>query len=372
MSSIAANGADRVALAFSSLRVGGIQRVMLALATGFLAKGLRVDLLVVDAAGELQPAVPDGARVINLEARRSRNALPRLVGYLRRERPRAMLASQTPLNVLTIAARMLAGGRTRIVASEHVDLGAVLRHAGTWKERLFPLAARLCYQRADGLVVVSHATAARFAETTGLPLSLMTVIHNPVVTPDLLAQASLPVDHPWFAAGEPPVVLSAGRLTRQKDHETLLRAFALVRQKVPARLLILGEGEERANLDASIDRLGIRSDAALHGFAPNPFAYMARARLFVLSSRWEGFGNVLVETMACGTPVVSTDCPSGPAEILQGGSFGPLATVGDPRSLADAMLRALGCPPAPAILRRRAMEFSSERAVGRYLDIMLS
>ena len=363
--------ATRVALVFSSLRGGGIQRVMLNLAEGFLARGLQVDLVIVDARGELEPAVPREARVIDLRARRSIYALRSLVGYLRRQRPQAILSSQTHLNLLTIAARSLSRVPARVVVSEHVALDAVLRNGATWKERLFPLGARLCYRMADSLVVVSHATAARFAGATGLPLNLATIIHNPVVTPDLFAQAAMPVDHAWFGSGEPPVILAAGRLTRQKDHETLLRAFALLRQSTPARLLILGEGEERNNLEALIDRLGIRPDVQLQGFVLNPFAHMARARLFVLSSQWEGFGNVLVEAMACGAPVVSTDCPSGPAEILQSGLFGRLAAVGDPRSLADAMLQTLRSPLAPAILRKRALEFTSDRAVQGYLNTML-
>jgi glycosyltransferase involved in cell wall biosynthesis len=361
----------RVAFAFSSLRGGGIQRVMLTLAAGFLARGFKVDLLIVDPRGELESAVPSDARIVDLRARRSLHALPALARYLRRERPAAALASQTPLNLLTLLARRLAGVPTRLVLSEHIDLDAVLQHAATWKERLFPVGARWFYPKADALVVVSRGAAARFAQATGLSPSLATVIYNPVVTPALFEQAAVPLDHPWLAGGGPPVIVSAGRLTRQKDHDTLLRAFALVRQRRRARLLLLGEGEERANLEALGDQLGIRSDVQLPGFVANPFAYMARARLFVLSSRWEGFGNVLVEAMACGVPVVSTDCPSGPAEILQDGVFGRLAAVGDSRSLADAMLQTLQEPSAPARARQRALEFSVERAVEHYLRVML-
>jgi glycosyltransferase involved in cell wall biosynthesis len=291
---------------------------------------------------------------------------------MRRERPVAVLASQTHLNILTLVARAIGGVGSRVVVSEHVALDAVLRHAATWKERLFPIGARLCYTRAHALVVVCHATAARFCDTTGLPSSLATVIYNPVVTPELLALASEPVDHPWLSDSDMPVVLSAGRLTPQKDHATLLRAFALVRQATPARLLILGEGGERRNLEALIDELGIRCDVQLPGFALNPFAYMSRARLFVLSSRWEGFANVLVEALACGVPVVSTDCPSGPAEILQDGAIGRLVAVADAPALAAAMLQTLRCPPDPDVLRRRAGEFSRDRAVERYLGVMLS
>jgi glycosyltransferase involved in cell wall biosynthesis len=363
-------GAGRLALVFSSLRGGGIQRVMLTLAEGFLAKGLEVDLVIVNARGELEPLVPPHARIVDLRARRSTYALPGLVAYLRRQRPAAVLASQTHINLLTLAARGLSRVPTRVVVSEHVALDAVLRHAATWRERLFPVGARWYYGRAEGIVVVSQATAARFAEATGLPAGMTTIIYNPVVTPDLLTQAAAPVDHPWFAPGELPVILSAGRLTRQKDHATLLRAFALARRTIRARLLILGEGEQRTHLEALIDRLELRSDVQLKGFVLNPFAYMARARLFVLASRWEGFGNVLVEAMACGTPVVSTDCPSGPAEILQGGARGTLVPVGDHRALAEAMVRTLHHPPA-ASGRSRALDFSSDRAVQRYLDTLL-
>ena len=364
-------GSGRVALVFSSLRGAGVQRVAVTLAEGFLGRGLRVDLVIVNAHGELRPVVPQAARVIDLGARRAVYALPALVRYLRRERPDAVLVSQTHINLVTLAAAALARVGSRVVVSEHVALDAVLRHAATWKERLFPLCARLFYPRADGVVAVCHATAARFAAATGLAPGRLTVIYNPVVTPELLAQAAAPVDHPWFADGEPPVILSVGRLTRQKDHETLLRAFALVRARVPCRLLILGEGEERQNLDTLIDQLGLRSDAQLQGFALNPHAYMARARLFVLSSRWEGLANVLVEAMACGVPVVSTDCPSGPAEVLQDGACGRLAAVGDPQSLAEAMLHTLRCPPAASLLQARAQQFSADLAVERYLQVLL-
>jgi glycosyltransferase involved in cell wall biosynthesis len=197
------------------------------------------------------------------------------------------------------------------------------------------------------------------------------VIHNPVVTPGLLAQATARLDHPWFAPGQPPVILSAGRLTRQKDHETLVRGFALLRERTPARLIILGEGEERGNLERLTGQLSLRADVQLPGFTLNPFAYMARARLFVLSSRWEGFGNVLAEAMACGAPVVSTDCPSGPAEILQNGVFGRLSPVGDAPALASAMLEALTLPPDPDLLKTRALQFAPDHAVQQYLDALL-
>ena len=360
----------RVALVFSSLGGGGIQRVMLNLAEGFLADGLVVDLVVVDASGELATHVPPGATVVNLQAGRALRALPALARYLRAHRPSAVLSSQTHVNLVAIAARALARVPVRLVVSEHIAMDEAARHARTWKERAFPLVARLSYRFADRTIVVSQDAADRFADATGLPRARVTVIENPVVTPRLPVDAALPVHHPWLTEAACPVILTAGRLTPQKDHETLLRAFARLRERMDARLIVLGEGPERTRLEQLLRQQGLESDVALPGFVANPFAYMARARLFVLSSRWEGFGNVLVEAMACGTPVVSTDCPSGPAEILDRGRVGPLVPVGDVGALAAAMERVLRASPDGAALRARAALYSLDRAVTRYRDVM--
>jgi glycosyltransferase involved in cell wall biosynthesis len=364
------NRGRRIALVFSSLGGGGIQRVMLNLAEGFLAGGLVVDLVVVDASGELAALVPAGATVVNLQARRAVRAVPALVRYLRVHRPSAVLSSQTHVNLVAIAARALSRVPARLVVSEHIAMDEAARHARTWKERAFPIAARLSYRFADHTVVVSQDAADRFARATGLPRARLTVIENPVVTPRIPVDAAMPLPHPWFQQGACPVILAAGRLAPQKDHATLIRAFALLRDQTVARLIILGEGGERAGLEQLVRQLGLEASVALPGFVENPFAYMARARLFVLSSRWEGFGNVLVEAMACGTPVLSTDCPSGPAEILDRGRVGPLVPVGNVSALAAAMEHALRVSPDGVALRARASEYSLDRAVARYRDVM--
>ena len=360
----------RIALLFSSFRAGGIERVMLNLAEGFLARGASVDLVVMSARGDLESLVPKGANVVDLESGRALRSLSRIVEYLRNRRPDALLASQTHLNLVAIWARAWARIPVRLIVSEHIAADAAAQN-GSWKERWFPTGARLFYRKADGLVAVSHATADRFAAATGLPRTMARVIYNPIVTPTLIAQATSELDHPWFAQSEPPVILSVGRLTRQKDHETLVRAFALLRKSTPARLVVLGEGAERPNLERLIGRLGLEREVQLPGFVLNPFAYMARAQLFALSSRWEGLPSVLVEAMACGAPVVSTDCPTGPAEILKDGLFGRLTPVGDAEALADAMLRTLKDPPDAGALRARGAEFSRNRAVEQYLDALL-
>jgi glycosyltransferase involved in cell wall biosynthesis len=237
---------------------------------------------------------------------------------------------------------------------------------------------RRTYAQAEAIVAVSNGVADDLARLTGLPRERVRTVYNPVVGPELARLAAEPVDHPWFRPGQSsPVVLGAGRLSGQKDFPTLVRAFARLRATMPARLVILGSAstpeltaKRAGELRALAAEKGLVEEVDLPGFVPNPYAYMARSALFVLSSAFEGFGNVLVEAMATGCPVVSTDCPSGPAEILDGGRHGPLVPVGDDAALAAAMARTLAAPPDPAALRRRAAEFTPERATDAYLEAL--
>jgi glycosyltransferase involved in cell wall biosynthesis len=217
------------------------------------------------------------------------------------------------------------------------------RHETRLSKRLTPFLAKISYPRADAVVAVSEGVAKDLNQVLGLPLAKMDIIYNPCVTPELAAKAQEPLDHPWFAPGEPPVILGVGKLEAQKDFPNLLRAFAQVREIRPARLVILGWGPdaEKQKLDALIQELGIEADVQLPGYITNPYAYMARSALFALSSRWEGLPLVLVEAMAVGLPVVSTDCESGPAEILDHGKYGALVPVGDHQALAQAILEVL-------------------------------
>jgi glycosyltransferase involved in cell wall biosynthesis len=206
------------------------------------------------------------------------------------------------------------------------------------------------------------------AETTGIQRDKIKVVYNPVVSSELFSKSEEPLDHPWFSSGEPPVVLAVGRLTEAKDFPVLIRAFALVRKERPARLIILGEGAERPKLEALVRELGLNEDVIMPGFVDNPYKYMRNATVFVLSSAWEGFGVVLVEAMALGTAIVSTDCPNGPAEILEGGKWGDLVTVGDWRALASAILKRLEQPENERVkmATERAKEFRTESIVTDY------
>ena len=334
----------KVALFLPSLNGGGAERVMLNLAQGFIERGLQVDLVLANAEGPLLTDVPIGVNVVDLSAKRVLYCLPGLIGYLRRERPDALLAAMEHTNLVALWAKKLSGVTTRVVVSVHNIVSQDIANAQNMRAKVIPLLVRIIYPWAYAVVAVSEGVADDLAQLTGLPRNKLQVIYNPAVTPELLVRAEEPLDHPWFQPGEPPVILGAGRLTAQKDFPTLIRAFALVRRKLPARLMILSEGEERPGLEALVQELGLLQDVSLPGFVDNPYKYMKRAGVFVLSSKYEGFGLVLVEAMACGTPVVSTDCPSGPSEILQGGKFGRLVPIQDEDSLAQAILHTLMDP----------------------------
>lgn len=333
-----AETSPHVALFVYSLDGGGAERVMANLACSFVKRGLKVDVVLIKAEGPYLAQLPPEVNVVELKALRVAARVPHLVRYLQRERPTALLSSMHYANEVALWAKRLSGVPTRVVVCEQNNLSRYARYTSRTAERWTPLWTKLFYPWADGIVAASQGVAKDLGQVTGLPLERVRVIYNPVVTPDLAARAKEPVEHPWFAPGEMPVVLGVGRLVGQKDFPTLIRAFAQVRQVRPSRLMILGgNAGSRPVLKALVQELGLESDVAMPGFVDNPYAYMAQAAVFALSSRWEGFGNVIVEAMAVGTPVVSTDCESGPAEILDHGKYGLLVPVGDSQALAAAI-----------------------------------
>lgn len=389
----------RIAMLLPELTAGGCERSTLALAGSFLARGFAVDIAVFRAGGPMASEVPPGVRIVPLAAspgwaarleafmadpggirellrpvllaRKVPGAyrrLPALVRYLRTERPAALIGAFPFENLLAIAARRLAGTDTCIIVTERNTSTRSTRESTKWKRRYLPALLRRQYMMADAIVAVSDGVADRVAALTGLPRERITTIYSPAVGRETLTKAVEPVTHPWFSNDGPPVVLGVGRLVPQKDFPTLIRAFAQVRAERPARLVIVGPGKEdrRDELLALARRLGCGDDVDLPGLSHNPFAYMAQAAVFVLSSRWEGFGRVVAEALACGCPVVSTDCPSGPAEILAGGRYGRLVPVGDHKAMAGAILDTLAQRPDPAPLIARGAEFSVERAAARY------
>ena len=353
-----------------SVAEGGAEKSMLRLAHGLVEKGYAVDLVLARAEGSNLAAVPKGVRIVDFKAARVLSSLPALVSYLRRERPDALLSTLDYANIIALWARRMAGVPSRLVVNEQNTISISSQHSKQRRQHLVPRLVKYFYPWANYIVGNSQGVAADLRLVTGLPASRIQVIYNPVVTVELAEQAKACPGHPWFEEGQPPVLLAVGRLTVQKDFPTLIQAFAHVRRMQPARLLILGEGSERSMLEAYVRELNLEQDVSLHGYVENPYAYMSRASLFVLSSRWEGLPTVLIEALFCGVPVIATDCPSGPREILAEGKYGALTPVQDPAALAATIILALaGRTPHPTTESWRPYELGT--VVNQYLDILV-
>jgi glycosyltransferase involved in cell wall biosynthesis len=359
---------ERLAFFLPDLSDGGAERTMLNLAEGIAARGYSVDLVLVRAEGPYLNEVSDLIRLVSLNAPRVLGSGPALVRYLRRERPIAML-SILHANIIALWARRLAGIPQRVILCEQNNLSSVAGGENDPRWHLFPRLAKWFYPWADGIVAVSTGVADDLAQLIKIPRERIRVIYNPIVTPALFEKASSSLDHPWFQGGEPPVILAVGRLTAQKGFDVLIQAFAQVRKNCPARLVILGEGEERSALEALVRELKLEQDVGMPGFV-NPYPYMAHAAAFVLSSRWEGLPTVLVEAMSLGMPIIATDCPSGPREILMDGKYGVLVPVDNPFALAAAIETTL----TNTVLRppkESWAPFALDSIVDQYINILL-
>ena len=365
------NPEKRIAIFMPSLFGAGGQRSMINLAHGIAECGYAVDLVLAQAEGPFLAEVRRPVRVVDLKASRALTSLPALVRYLRHEQPEAMLSVFGYVNVIALWAWRLAGVRTRLFVNEQNTVSLEAGNASSWRARLTPRLIKRFYPWANGIVVVSHGVRDDLAQLTNISGERITVIYNPsVVRAEVCEKAQASLDHPWLKPDQPPVLLAVGRLQVQKDYPTLIQAFAQVRLTRPVRLLILGDGKERPMLEALIKELGLEQDVSLPGFVMNPYAYMARASLFVLSSRWEGLPTVLIEALCCGIPVVSTDCPSGPQEILRDGQYGELVPVGDADALAQAIETTLeGKRPTPPSESWRPYELKN--VVDQYVNLLL-
>ncbi len=359
----------KIAVFLPALEGGGAERSMLSLAGGIASEGHIVDLVLARATGAYMDEIPDDVHLVDLHCKGTFASLPALAKYLRRERPDGMISALSRANITAILARKLVGVPGRLVVNEQNNLSNWALDANNWRSRLTPRCASLSYRWADALVAVSQGVADDLVDICKIPAKRVEVIFNPGATPEVLRKAALPLEHSWFGEDQPPVLVAVGRLYPQKDFENLLHALARVRQSRDVRLMILGEGPERPKLEALMDRLNLRDDVQLPGFVDNPYQYMSRAAAFVLSSRFEGLPTVLVEAMMCGVPLISTDCPSGPQEILRGGQFGLLVPVGQRERLADAIEQTLdgNCPKTTADSWH---PYTPDAVVSEYLELL--
>jgi glycosyltransferase involved in cell wall biosynthesis len=362
---------NRLAVFVATSGHSGVDRVIHNLVSQLDVWGLGVDLLRIrDHGPYLDTDSMSNVRTIDLGTSHVISSLPSLIAYLRRERPTAMLTDKDRVNRTAILARKLSGVSMRLAVRVGTTVSYNLESRSRFERWQQRTSIRRLYPMADCVLVPSYGVADDLAEYAPIDRGHIRVVRSPIVTADLRTRAREPVDHPWLRAHEVPVVLGVGELGHRKDFATLIRAFALVRRKRPCRLIILGRGRKRGALLALAAELGVGEDVDLAGFHANPYAYMARADLFVLSSRWEGMPVVLVEALALHTPVVATDCPSGPREIVAGSGLGTLVPVGGIEAMAEAIGAWLGTECAEEDFEHAVAGYSVESSARAYLDAL--
>jgi glycosyltransferase involved in cell wall biosynthesis len=347
---------------------GGAEAVSVRLANQLAASGRRVDIIVNQAVGVFRDQVSSEVRIVDLGAGRTIGALLPLVRYLRTNNPSSLIAGLLYNNLLAILARLFSRWRGRLVVCQHNTFSLEARQNS--KDRLFSAIFARAMRSADAIVAVSAGVAQDLAQSAGVERDRIEVIYNPIITEDFEQRAAIDPAHPWLATASDPVFVAVGRLTPQKDYPTLLSALSIARRTVPIRIIILGEGTLLDDLRRQAERLGVHDAVDFVGFKSNPLPYMRRSKGLVLTSTFEGFGNVLAEALACGTPVISTAC-NGPVEVLDHGRHGKLVPIGDASAIADAMLDLLKHPPERAGLVAAADRFRSDLIARQYLAVAL-
>lgn len=360
----------KIAVFFPSMTDGGAERVTLNLIQ-YLAKNYEypIDLVLASATGPFMDQVPDNVRVIDLKAGRVMASLPALIKYLRTERPSVLLSGMDYVNVIALIGAKLSFTGVRTVVCLHINLTAQLANPDIGRGRLIVPFLKVTHRWADVIVGTSKGCGEDFKKVTGVGEKNMEFIYNPVITETLAPKAAEPVDHRWFVEDSPPVILAVGRMAHQKNYGLLVRAFDIVRQTNDVRLLILGDGDKRQEIEKQISELGLDELVDTPGFVINPYSYMAKSAMFVLSSHYEALPAVLIEAMYCGTQLVSTDCPSGPNEILDGGKYGQLVPTDDAEKLAEAMIIALSNKEFKQS-ENACDRFIDANVVDRYLDVL--
>ncbi len=358
-----------VAIYLHDLRGGGVERQSLIIAEEFRRHGADVTLVLHRLRGQLLDQVPAGLRVVDLNSSRTLMDVAGLVRFLRAEEPDILLSNVDLNNVAALLAKAISLSRTKVVICQHNPISSTFVSGENWLYRYIGFSYRMLSPLISRAVAVSAGVAAELGEMAGLPTDRVLTISNPVVGPDFQSRSAEIIDHPWFDQPKQPVFVTAGRLVPQKDHETMIQALALHRRRVNSRLIILGSGPLEASLKALVARLELTESVAFLGFRGNALPYLRQADAFLLSSRCEGFGNVIVEALGCGTPVISTRCEYGPAEILDEGRYGVLVEPRNPSAMASAMdqVATLRDRFPAEMLRRRADEFSYAACASRYM-----
>ncbi|MCB9610258.1 MAG: glycosyltransferase [Polyangiaceae bacterium] len=360
----------KIAIVLPDLRGGGAERLHINLASAWLHAGFDVDFVLLRAHGELMHLLPEGASVRELGVARMRSAVPALRRYLRAARPDVTLVAMWPLTCIGVVAWLASACRGRLFLSDHTQLSVACLEETSTNLATLGLSIRLTYPLASGVVAVSKGVRDDLCQLGGLSTAHVEVVYNPAaIDPGEAPQTTAEADALWGRSGGFRI-LTVGTLKPQKDHATLLHAMAQLPETVDAMLVVLGDGPLRAQLTDLANELGVSHRVMFRGFVDDPTPWLRTADLFVLSSRWEGFANVVVEALSFGVPVVSTNCPSGPSEILEDGRFGDLIPVADPASLSRAILASREKAWDRAALMERARHFSVSTIAQRYLQVM--
>jgi len=363
---------EKFAFFLPSLAGGGAERVIINLCEQLSYEGIAIDLLVSSASGEYLSDLPTSINLIDLGHEKPLHAIPKLISYIRKSRPTAILATITNANIAALIATVLAATKTRCIVREASTLSIEINKSTPFNQIVLPLLVRLLYSRAKCVVAPSNGVARDLSELAKIPLEKISVIPNPIVSPSMLNRAKAPADHPWlFEGSHHDVIIGMGRLTAQKDFTTLIKAFKIVRRNRKAKLIIIGEGEQRSELEELIKKKSLEEDVSMPGFIKNPYSYLSRASVFVLSSIWEGLPGVLIEALACGAKVVATDCQSGPREILANGRYGQLVPVGDWQFMANAIEQVLACDYVTGNPCEAIKMYQLDRNTNIYKNILL-
>jgi glycosyltransferase involved in cell wall biosynthesis len=356
-----------LAIFIPSFRGGGAEKIAVLLANEVSSLGYAVDLVVAKNEGPYRDLVSSEVRILDLESERVIASLAPLIRYLRCSPPRTLLSLLNYANLVAIMAHKLSATTCRLVVSERNSP----LHATQWLDRyiLLPILTPLLYPFADTLICISEGIRDVLLRKLKIPPHRLVTIYNPIDLRTVRDQAESELSDPWLDDPSENILVTVGRLVPQKDHKTLLRAMAKIPNHISWKLIILGKGTLEEELRDLASKLKIEGNIKWLGFVDNPYRWVARSDLFVLSSAWEGFGNVLVEAMACGTQVISTNCPSGPSEILEDGKWGTLVEVGDHNALAEAITHQLTMPAFKDV-RARSSHFNSAIVLKNYLEVL--
>lgn len=355
-----------------SFESGGAEKVMMNVAKGIQNRGHGVQVLVLNNEGNLNPKEKMSTtelKTVGFSGIKIPLYIYQINEYITENEPDIFISSMTHINVMCSVLFMIFNYNTKLILTEHNTLS----EKRGLQSRLVKYFAKIFYPAADSIVGVSQGVSNdlnRILKDMGNDIK---TIHNPVLTEDIIEESQKSIDHRWLNDDGVPVFLGAGRMVEQKDFPNLIKAFKLVNEEIDSKLIIIGRGNHELELENVVIEQGVQDDVDFPGFVDNPYAYMRQASVFVLSSAWEGLPTVLIEAMACGCPIVSTDCPSGPSEILDSGKYGRMVPVGDPQGLSDAMIKELNDPTPSDTLQKSAFErFSKDKVLDEYEDLIMN